>query len=157
MNASENYHEYWHFLFGLLASFIVIKGYPAQPVLPIVIVGLIMSILPDIDHILYFYVYGRNTKYSKKVRKLIKNSGISKAIKYCKKEHKNNTSIYSHNLVMIFALLFFTKFLIIQNYNALIVVAVLSWAMHYIYDIFEDLLFFGKLNPNWFLLFNQKR
>jgi hypothetical protein len=32
----------------------------------------------------------------------------------------------------------------------------LSVTVHFLYDIVEDLLFFKKLNPNWFLHFNRK-
>ena len=157
MNISENWHMTIHFGFGLFASITVYLLFPTSNFITILLIGLAMSLIPDIDHLFYFYIYARDTRYSKKVRKLFKKRGVSKTIDYTKKHHKKNTGVYSHSIPFCLMLLGIAVYYMFYNPNPILAILFFSWSLHYVYDIFEDALFFGELNPNWFLNFNKKR
>jgi membrane-bound metal-dependent hydrolase YbcI (DUF457 family) len=156
MDVSEKHHECGHILFGLIAAGITKTIYTQVPIIKLLPLAILMSLLPDIDHILYFFWYGKSAEYSKKIKKILKKKGLRAAIEMCKKEHKKQTGIYSHNLLLAILLGLISFIKLTGQKNPYTSVLLLSWAFHYVYDVLEDLLFFGKLNPNWFLKFNEK-
>jgi len=150
--ASERYHHWIHFVFGSVVWIVSWKwGNHAMSF----IVVLIGTYLPDADHLFFIFGYGRKTEYSERIRKCLKDGGVCGFIDYSKKNHKNCTWVISHNLLSLFISSGLTWAFIVSG-HFLLGVLFASWSLHYIYDIVEDLLSLGRLNPNWFLRFGGK-
>ncbi len=145
-----------HALFGIICGYIVHNIFVNVNLGNLIFWGVSGSLLPDIDHFLYFYVYGRKDVYSKVVRAYIKDKNFRKLLLFWRFNHKKNGALYSHNILsLIIALYMFGYFVQIKDMPTLSVVA-LAWFSHYAFDIFEDFLFMKHLNPNWYLKFNKK-
>ena len=153
---SQEFHMYIHLIFGALAYFLYTWINPSASSFMNFLFALISNILPDIDHLLFFFVYGSKTDYSISVKKLLKSHQYKKAAKYCMENHKKNTSIISHNILSFAFFLIICSVSIFTKNNTLGIIA-LSWSYHYLFDMVEDYLFFGKLNPNWMLRFGTRK
>ena len=152
---SELLHMTIHILLGILSGIVVGKVFNLANLWLLILIGIFGNLIPDIDHIIYFFTYGKNTEYSEIIRELLSKRQISEIRKYIKRNHKYLTGLYSHTLIspIITSLLsyyFFTKG------DIYLLTLTLSISTHFIYDIFEDLLFFGKLNKNWYLRVGNK-
>jgi hypothetical protein len=133
----------------------IAKSYfPEYPISILLVFSLIGSIIPDVDHLFYLFIYGRQDSYAKTVRQHLSSHQYSQAIDYCRTHHKNNFFILSHNLLTpIFVFLIFFYFVFPDHpILSALSLAILS---HFIFDILEDLLVHGHLNPNWFLKFSH--
>lgn len=151
----EKHHEYFHLGFGLISLIITLIIFPHANFISMFFLAVLASYLPDIDHLFFIFIYGRNTEYSSGVRRELSKSGVSAAIEYCRINHKKNNFILSHNLIT--PLLSFSFFVYCtythKPYSA---VFWLSFTAHFIFDLIEDYLALGRLNPNWFLRFSSK-
>ena len=153
---SERFHMVIHVLFGIICGYTVHEIFIEANTMNLIFYGVLGSLLPDVDHFIYFYFYGRNSEYSKMVRKFIKDKKFRKLMNYLKVNHKKNTGLYSHNILsVIVALYLFQYYVRIKDMPVFSVLA-LAWFMHYIFDLAEDILFMKKVNSNWFLKFNKK-
>lgn len=149
----ERYHEYFHLGFGIFAFGVTICIFPGYSPLSLLIVAAITSYLPDIDHLFFMFIYGRRTSYSQSVRSLLKAKKYHEALEFCRQNHKHNHFILSHNLLTpIISLFLFFYF--VMSHHPILSVFFMSWTMHYVFDIVEDFLALGKLNPNWYLKFS---
>ncbi len=154
INTSEQYHMIIHILLGIISGLIFANINNIQP-LTLISIGIIGNILPDIDHLLYIFIYGRNSEYAQFIKDFLGQKQYKNIVNFCKNNHKFNTGLYSHNiLTTILVILITYKTFNFNNY--LTATFFFSWSLHYLYDIVEDLLFFGKLNKNWFLKFDKK-
>lgn len=162
MTMSELHHGMLHFIFGLLAVAVVyiVNRHPASltvfDLTSMTIIAIFGSFLPDIDHLFYIFWYGRKSEYSFVSRNFLLKRHLRDFIKYVSKNHKGNTGIYSHNLGSVLLAGFAAKYFIHHPDDAYWATFFTSWFFHYIYDIIEDLLFFSKLNKNWFFRFDLK-
>ncbi len=156
MFCSEKHHMLIHLLFGIFSLAIIYFLDPNVDLYKAGFLAVLFSFLPDIDHLFFIFIYGHRTDYASKIRAFLGKKEFKKVINFCKTNHKDNTQIYSHNFVSLFlTLLFFYYFF--ANRQVYWSVVFLSWSMHYIFDLLEDLLFFSKVNPNWWLKFGEKR
>jgi len=131
--------------------------FPGSNLTNLVFWGVLGSLLPDIDHFLYFYFYGKNTEYSKIVRQYIKDKKVRDLVNYWKFNHKksNGPRLFSHNIVTVLLVLYmFAYFVLVKDTPTSSVIA-LSFFMHYVFDMGEDVLFMKKLNSNWYLQFKR--
>jgi len=151
----QNYHEYVHQLFGLFAFTISAALFPDYPVIYLLLVAIVASILPDIDHIFYFYIYGRRQKYATTVRSFVSKRQYHQALEYCRIHHKENYSIISHNLLTPILLIILANYFY-HSFQPLFFTFCLSTSFHFVFDILEDLLVHGRLNPNWSFHFSLK-
>lgn len=150
---SEKYHMYIHIGFGL----IVILAYKLLGhsfTFSEQVVLICTSIIPDMEHLLYFGTYGKKTSYTQRAINVYKKDGFLAVCKFLSQNHKENTSLYLHNVLIPISFSFigyviYTQGLLFLSAIPYVVVS------HYLYDIFEDLLMSGKLNPNWYLQFNK--
>ena len=154
MERSEKFHGEIHLVLGILAGLLGHYALSANLYLSL-IVGVIAAFLPDIDHIFFLFFYGRKTKYATEARALLLKEGVYSYIAYCKKNHKNNTGIISHNVATLVITLCLS-FYFWQFQYGLWSVFFISFSFHFIFDMAEDLLFMGKLNSNWWLKFGSK-
>lgn len=110
--------------------------------------ALLGSELPDIEHILYFYIFGKQDTYSKIVRDFFKKRQLGDLAKYVKNNHK-------HGLELRFHSAYWAVIIIAMAYAALwtdsrsLFVLLGAVAVHYVFDMVDDLLFLGRLNANW--------
>lgn len=106
------------------------------------------SLLPDADHLVYFLIYGRRDAYSKRIRQLFRSREWRMLTVTLETNHKNNVHLATHNLAVIG----FLVLLVIVSYffewqTALVLVG--AMVTHYLFDVVDDLLVLGSLNPNW--------
>ena len=110
--------------------------------------AIVGSILPDIEHIFFFLGYGRRETYSKTVMDLLKHHHWRALFLFVSTGHKHNTSLAYHNLYTVVFLLLIGLFASSIDWH---VGVVLLGAMvsHYLFDIWDDFLQLGHMNPNW--------
>jgi len=152
---SERYHPLVHVLLGLACAFTVIHFIPGANILKLIAVGVLGNLIPDVDHLLYFFLYGRKSEYAKIFKSHLKLREFRMALRFIKDNHKNNTGVYSHNILSLMLSIFLAWYLGESRDRAGFYVFFMSWSTHYIFDMFEDVLFFKKLNTNWFMRFNR--
>lgn len=145
-----------HLLFGFLSTVIIYFLEPTVNLYNVSLLIVIFSFLPDIDHLLFIFIYGRRSDYACKIKTFLKKKEFRKAINFCATNHKNNTKIYSHNFISLALTLFLFYYFFIIGHIYLSAIF-LSWSMHYNFDLLEDLLFFSKVNPNWWLKFGREK
>lgn len=152
---SEKNHGWIHFALGSCVG-VLFSGMYGYYLPFLFLVAVIGAFLPDIDHLVYLFTYGKDSNYSIEARQILFQSGFAKYIEYCKENHKNNTGIVSHNMLTVFLMIFLALYF--QGIGNVILMT-LFWSMsfHFIFDMSEDLIFFGKLNGNWWLRFNKSR
>jgi hypothetical protein len=152
---SENYHMLIHALLGVAAAYFILSVFPEAPKTTLVIYGVLGGLLPDIDHFIYYFFYGKNSQYAQIAKYFILKKQLRNWAKFVKTNHKQNTGLYSHNFIsLLLSVSLFVYFGLRKDHPGFAVFA-LSWSIHYLFDIFEDLLFFRRLNPNWYLKFNR--
>jgi hypothetical protein len=119
-------------------------------------VSLLGSLAPDVDHFVYFYTYGKRTSYAQTALTFLRKFDFKGFINFAKYNHKYNHGLLSHNIGSFFlsALFFFIFALDTDRFTA--TTFVMSVMFHFLYDIVEDLIFFGRLNPNWLFKFKRK-
>ncbi|HEX8924013.1 MAG TPA: hypothetical protein VF828_04750 [Patescibacteria group bacterium] len=153
---SETYHMLIHLLFGLSAFGLSLSLFPHQSVPVSISLSLMASLVPDLDHFLFYFTYGSKTDYARRVKGYLKKGQFGQYVAFCKANHKNNTTILSHNIgfyiisLLLSAVFFSFGHLYLGTFF-------LSWSYHYMFDMCEDMLFFGRLNPNWLFQFNRQR
>ncbi len=152
---SEYFHIPLHILFGGLAAGIVIFKTDLYVYSHLLYAGVLGAILPDLEHFLFYYKTGAKCPYSSIVRSYIKKRKVKNLYSFMTKYHKGLSGLYLHNVFTpILAVLFGAKYLDQGHY--ITSAFLFGVASHFIFDIMEDLLFFGKLNPNWYLKFTKE-
>ena len=152
---SEAYHMQLHIVMGVLCGLFMGHLFPETPLLKLISIGVIGAILPDFDHLLFIFIYGRKTEFARIIKSFLRKHKIKNAISFIKLNHKYNTSIYSHNMLSVILAFSLFYYLYTVRDNASLSTFFLSWFGHYVFDIFEDVLFFKKINPNWWLKFSK--
>jgi hypothetical protein len=152
---SQAYHILIHVLLGITAALIVSRQFINDNLSLLLIMGFFGNTLPDLDHVIYFLTYGKDSEYSQIIKIFIKDRHFKETKNFLRDNHKYLTGLYSHTLISAFLSVFLTWFFFNKNliYPGTFLFSV---SIHFLYDILEDLLFFGKLNPNWYLKFNKK-
>jgi len=152
---SQAYHVIIHILFGVLCALVVSKHFENENLFLLILSGFLGNTLPDVDHIIYYFTYGRDSEYSQIIKLFIKERHFREIKNFLRDNHKFLTGLYSHTLLSPILSTFLTYFFFNRN-HIYIATFFLSVTVHFFYDIFEDLLFFKKLNPNWYFKFNRK-
>jgi hypothetical protein len=147
----QKYHEYIHLLFGLFAFFMLAQTASVQFSLLGLFMAVLGSYLPDIDHLIFIFGYGRHSEYAKCVVSYLRQRHLSQAIEHCRINHKQNKFILSHNIFSP-CLIFILMLLVANQYLKILL---FSMSFHFIFDMLEDILVFGRLNSNWFLKFSR--
>lgn len=150
---SQSCHHFNHFVFsaagiGLAAWIWSIK----ISLLAAAGLALIGAFLPDLDHLIFIFGYGRRTNYASRLRKFLLDLQFKQLTEFAASNHKLNYGIYSHNIAVPLALL--VVFALVKSTHPKLSLLCISLAGHFVYDMLEDLLFLGKLNPNWWFKFS---
>jgi hypothetical protein len=144
-----------HVLIGAGCACIVWYIFPDSSILKLLVVGIAGNLIPDIDHILYWFFYGKKSDYAKILKSHLKLKEFRMAASFIRNNHKSNTGVYSHNILSLMLSIFLAWYLGESRDRTGFYVFFMSWSSHYLFDMFEDILFFKKLNPNWFMRFNR--
>lgn len=140
-------HEFYHILIGLMWAWFLRErwnefnaGWIAWAVFG--------SLIPDIDHAFYVFSYGKTDQYARDIRKFLRNRQWRMLTVFVESGHKHQTNLASHN-IYVTALL-----IVLALCSSLIewrVGLILFGAMttHYIFDIVDDFVQLGTINPNW--------
>ncbi len=140
-------HHAYHLLIGLIWAWTLREVWQEfQP--KWIVLSLIASELPDIDHLLYFLTYGRQDPYSKLVKSLFANHEWRLLWYTIDTGHKYNTNLATHNYFTILVLTGLSLIAFIFERQSS-VVFLGSMVLHYVFDIVDDLLILGSINPNW--------
>jgi hypothetical protein len=111
-------------------------------------VAVIGSLLPDADHILYFLTYGKADEYTQAVIRLLKKKDWHGLMAFLSKNHKYNTSLTFHNYYTVVFCVGVGFLASSWDWHAGVVLFG-AMASHFLFDIAEDLLLLGRVNPNW--------
>lgn len=147
-------HETTHVFFGILVFFFAKSFFLDLPWFAVFLAGL-AGVLPDLDHLLFFFIYGRKKDYTLLVRSILKNDGWRALTNFLRVGHKNQTGLISHNLLSVVILIFLIYYFYEKNLS-LPLVFVGGLLSHFVVDIFDDLIVLGALNPNWYFKFGKE-
>lgn len=140
-------HELYHILLGLIWVWMLREKW--QEFNPRwILLSVFGSVFPDIDHLWYFVTYGKQDPYTQLIKDFLKNHEWRMVTTFIEEGHKYNTDLSSHNLYFVIFLTMLTAVFYFIDWNAWVV---LTGAMiiHYIFDIGDDIITLGYLNPNW--------
>lgn len=106
------------------------------------------SLLPDADHLNYFMTYGRRESYTQEIWQLLKTRQWRKLVIFIANGHKYNTNLSYHNIYFAGVLLAGALVSSLFDWE---VGVILFGAMvfHYLFDIADDIVQLGSINPNW--------
>lgn len=140
-------HMFVHVLLGLAWAW-MLREFWNEFNLKYVILAITGSLIPDSEHLIYFFTYGRKDPYSLAVKKLLREHEWRTVTVFVEKGHKRNTSLKFHNMIIMFLLMMFTSVSLLFDWKSWVV---LLGAMitHYIFDIIDDFANLGYLNSNW--------
>ena len=150
---SDKYHYVIHLLIGI-AIFYFLKDETTNHD-QLLFWCMIGSLIPDIDHLFFYFIYGRKTEYASIVKSYLRKKEIRNFMKFCSLNHKKQTHLYSHNILTPAFALMLSPFFI--NHGAVAASGFfMSIGFHFIFDIFEDVFVYGIFNRNWIFRFNTK-
>lgn len=140
-------HELYHVLLGLGWAWVLERSWHHFS-LTAVLFSVFSAILPDIDHLVFFFGYGKKDPYTQQVVLLLRGREWRTLISFMEKGHKYNNQLSTHNVYIISLLLLFCIIAVTshQFYASIFLGAALS---HYLFDIADDIFTLGRLNPNW--------
>lgn len=152
---SQAYHILIHVLLGLISALVISKNFENENLYLLLFLGFLGNTLPDLDHVIYYLTYGKDSEYSQIIKLFIKERDFREVKKFLRENHKYLTGLYSHTILSPIISSFLTYLFLTKN-KVYFATFFLSITVHFLYDITEDLLFFKRLNPNWFMHFNRK-
>ena len=140
-------HMAYHVMLGLLWVWLLRELWGEFNIVW-VIVGAVGSVLPDIDHIHYFLTYGRQDSYTKEIFSFIKKRQWRRLFQFIATGHKHNTSLTFHNIYVTAIFFVITGFAMAVDWQTGVVLcgAIVS---HYLFDMADDMVQLGEINPNW--------
>ena len=106
------------------------------------------SLLPDADHMLYFWSYGRKDPYTKQVKNFFAKRQWRNLTIFMETGHKHNTNLSYHNYYVVASLLVMS---LLSSRLSWEIGVILFGAMviHYLFDVVDDVIILGHINPNW--------
>ncbi len=140
-------HEFYHVLLGLAWAW-VLREVWGNLNLKWILLSVFGSLLPDTEHLFFFLSYGKKDKYTQMIRVFLKNHEWRVLAVFMEHGHKRNTKLAFHNMYVIILLLVIVTAAILYDWNSWVVV-IGAMIIHYIFDIFDDIVTLGRINPNW--------
>jgi len=140
-------HELYHALLGLAWAWLLREVW-GEFSFRWVFFAILGSLLPDADHLFYFVTYGKRDEYAASIKKLLGTKQWRNLTVFIEQGHKYNTDLMYHNIYFI-ALLLATTFLCFLFDWKSWVVLFGAMIIHYIFDILDDFVTLGYINPNW--------
>lgn len=140
-------HEFYHVLWGLVWAWFLRELWQEFNTRWIWL-SVFGSLLPDADHLLYFFTYGKTNPYSRAAKEFFKTRQWRTLTTFIENGHKYQTELASHNFYFM-AILFLLAFgsLFYEWRTGVILFG--AMLLHYFFDVFDDVVTLGSLNPNW--------
>lgn len=148
-------HYAYHILVGLVWAWIL-REYWQEFSVRWITAAVIGSVIPDMDHLFYFLTYGKRDTYTKQIRKFLREHEWRTLTKFLATGHKYNTSLATHNY-------YFMVFLTILSMGSFLydwkvgVIFFGAMALHYLFDVWDDIAMFGRVNSNWRRVWRPRR
>ena len=140
-------HMLYHLLIGLVWAWFLREMWDVFS-WKITLLAVFGSFLPDIEHLIYFFVSGKKDEYSKQVKAFFKAHEWRVLTSFVETGHKYNTNLSYHNVYFVVFLLILTILCFLFDWE--VWMAVLgAMVLHYLFDIFDDYRTLGYLNDNW--------
>jgi len=113
-----------------------------------IIIAAIGSILPDVDHLQYFFTYGKNDTYTKQIFAYAKKGQWRLMFRFMATGHKHNTSLSYHNIyvAILFGFGALGASFVDWRIGVVLFGAIVS---HFVFDMADDVVQLGRFNPNW--------
>lgn len=144
----------YHILIGLVYAWILRELW-AELNFYYIALAVFGSLVMDVDHLVYALLYGRKDSYAKQVKNFLRHGKIRTLFSFWSKNHKKNTSLWSHNIYVAGALLGVSLFSFLKDMETGVVLFG-SMFLHLLFDIFDDLLILGEMNSNWKRFWGKK-
>lgn len=106
------------------------------------------SLVPDLDHLFYFLSWGKHDWYTQEIKNLFRSRQWREGALFISKGHKHNTNLALHNYYTVAILLGLSLLSSLYEWH-LGVILFGAMIIHYLFDIADDLLTLGSVNPNW--------
>lgn len=113
-----------------------------------IVAAVVGSVLPDADHLLYFFGYGKNDGYNRQIAAFVKARQWRSLTVFLELGHKHNTNLSFHN-VYITAMFIAGSFVASGIDWQFAVVLLGAICSHFLFDMFDDIVQLGALNTNW--------
>ena len=140
-------HELYHVLIGLVWAWVLREiWHEFNP--RWIMLSVFASLLPDLDHIIYFLGNGRADEYSVQIKNFLKNKQWRILISSLEIGHKYNTNLRYHNYYTMIGLILLTAGSFLYDWNTGVILFGAMF-LHYAFDIWDDILTLGYVNPNW--------
>jgi hypothetical protein len=140
-------HELYHVFLGLMWAWILRERW-GQFSWKFVGFSVFGSLIPDIEHFIYWFSYGKSDEYVLQIKNLIRRHQWRVLATFIEKGHKHNTSLSYHNIYFVLGLL--TVCTLASIFDLKLGVVVLgAMISHYLFDIVDDYITLGYLNDNW--------
>lgn len=141
-------HAWIHVFLGVLWFFLLTKLTEYSFLTSHFWLAILGSLAPDIEHLIYLSTKKRHSDYTNQIKILLQKRQISQVIRLVEKSHKHETYLPFHHLLTPFLFLFIC-FNAYQLDKVGTFVFMGAGVTHYLFDMFEDYVLLGKLNPNW--------
>lgn len=143
----DSMHAWTHVILGICWLYVLSLFMP-QVMHHYVGLAILGALIPDSEHFFYIFFLKRNSPYSKTIKHLLKNKEVKETIKFINQNHKKNSFLpFHHMLVPVIVAIVAIVAFYGQKEGTLVFWGAI--ATHYIYDMFDDMLYLGHLNPNW--------
>lgn len=140
-------HMAYHVMLGLLWAWYLRERWGEyNPVW--VITAIVGSLLPDVEHMYYFLGYGRRDSYTQQVFGFIRRHEWRNLFHIIAAGHKHNTSLSYHNIYVVALLAWFAGAASFVDWQVGVVLFG-AMVLHYLFDIADDIVQLGGINPNW--------
>jgi len=140
-------HMFYHVLLGLVWAWILREIW-GQFNPKWFLTSVFGSLLPDIDHVNYLFGYGKKDNYTRTIFEMLKKRQWRMLALFIATGHKYNTNLSYHNYYFMGIL---GALAAVASYFDWQAGFILFGAMvgHYLFDVFDDLVILGEINPNW--------
>lgn len=140
-------HEFTHILMGLLFAWFLREAW-GEFSIRYVFIAIIGSLIIDIDHLLYCFIYGGHEQYAVEARKFLRQGQIGTMLRFWGDNHKHNIGLASHNIYVLGFLLSLS--LVSWHFDWKVSVIFFGAnVLHLCFDVVDDFWVLGKLNENW--------
>jgi hypothetical protein len=140
-------HELYHVLLGVAWGWVLRETWGEFNVRWLTL-SLFGSLLPDVEHFIYFFTYGRKDPYNATIRQFLKNGEWRMVTVYMEHGHKYNIDLSYHNFFVIAFLLLLATVAFLFDRNSWVVFFG-AMVIHYVFDVLDDIVTLGYINPNW--------
>lgn len=140
-------HELYHILLGLVWAW-ALREMWGEFNIRFIILAVVGSLAPDLDHLVYFWGYGKHDDYTIQIKNLLQSRQWRALTVFIEEGHKKNTNLSSHNLYFMLILLGLGLASSLYSWEVGVIVFG-AMLIHYSFDIGDDMLRLGAVNPNW--------